>query len=84
MQDSRYEQARALAERVETTQLTMKQIEGLSLTVKDGWLIDGKIDVQALRVALEDEYGIRLSNNRGYNLKRRIELHHPEILELRV
>lgn len=82
VQDVRYEQAKDLAERAETQQFTMKQIENLSLTIKDRWLLDAHIDVQALRVALEDEYGVRLSNNRAYNLKRRIELHHPELLSL--
>jgi len=82
IQENRYEQARDMAEQLETTQLTMKQIEGLSLTVKDKWLLDEHIDVQALRIALEDEYGIRLSNNKAYNLKKRIEVHHPNLIEV--
>jgi hypothetical protein len=80
IQEDRYEQARNLAEQMESTQLTMKQIEGLSLTVKDKWLLEDKIDVQALRIALEDEYGIRVSNNKAYNLKRRLELHYPNLI----
>jgi len=82
IQESRYTQARALAERMETSQLTMKQIENLSLTITDHYIIEGKVDVQALRVALEDEYGVRLSNNKAYNLKRRIELHNPDLIEV--
>jgi len=80
IQEDRYEQARDMAEHLESTQLTMKQIEGLSLTVQTKWLLEDHIDVQALRIALEDEYGIRLSNNKAYNLKRRIELHHPKLI----
>lgn len=81
IQEERYEQARSLAEKVETTELTMKQIEGLSLQLRDKWWIEDHIDVQALRIALEDEYGVRLSNNKAYNLKRRLELHHSQFVE---
>lgn len=82
IQDTRYEQAKGMAEKIETQKLTMNQIEGLSLTVKGKWLKEDKIDVQALKVVLEDKYGIQLSNNKAYELKARLEIHHPELVEL--
>ena len=82
IQDKRYEQARDIAYEIETRQLTDRHIENLSLVIKDKWLIEGKVDVQALRVALEDTYGIRLSNNKSYKIKRMIEMHHANLLEV--
>ena len=81
VQDQRYEDARNLAEVSETKRLTMDQIEELSLSLKDKWLIDNRIDVQRLRIILKDKYGIKIGNNKGYELKAALELHHPELLD---
>lgn len=82
VQDARYSQALAQAEKVEAKQLSMEQIEKLSLTIKETFIKKGKIDVQALRIALSDEYGVRLSNTRAYELRAMLLKHHPEILEV--
>lgn len=82
IQDERYEQAIAMAERTEVKQFTMLQIEKLSLPLKEHFIKNGKLDVQALRVALTDEYGLRLSNNKGYELKAMLLKHYPNILEI--
>lgn len=80
IQETRYEQARDLAERTETKQLTMEQLENLALMIKDKFLEDDeRINVQYMRVALQDEYGVRVSNNKAYRLKAQIEMHHPEL-----
>jgi len=79
-QESRYEEAKGLAEKTEAKSLSMKQIENLAVTIKNKFVIDGKIEVQRLCVALEDEYGISVSNNRAYKLKAMLEVHHPELI----
>ena len=80
IQESRYTQARELADKIETKQLTMKQIENLALTIKDKFITEGKIDVQRLRILLQDDFGVVLSNTRGYKLKAMLEVHHPQLL----
>lgn len=79
IQEVRYDQALDMAEKKETQQLTDQQIENLAFSIL-GKLLDenGKIDVQAMRIHLQDSYGIRLSNNKGYKIRRMLELHHPE------
>jgi len=80
IQESRYEQAKDMAETQETRELTMKQIENLAMIVQDKFIIDGKVDVQRMRVVLLDEYGLKIGNNKGYQLKAMIEIHHPNLL----
>lgn len=81
IQDARYSQALAQAERIEAKQLSMTQIENLSLTIKEMFIKKGKLDVQAMRIALVDEYGVSLPNTRAYELRAMLLKHHPEILE---
>lgn len=69
IQETRYEQAKELAAKTETKELTIKQIENLAITLKERWLDEDRINVQRLRIALQDEYGVNLSNNRAYKLK---------------
>ena len=80
IQDERYEQARDLAKELETRRLTLEQIK-LSLTVRDKWLTEKGVDVQRLRATLMDEYGLRIGNNKGYQLTVMVEMHHPELLK---
>jgi len=83
IQDYRYEQARDLTATREATQLTMTQIENFALTLSDQFIKDnGRIDVEAMRLALKDKYGIQLSHNRAYSLKRALEIHHKELLSM--
>lgn len=80
IQESRYEQAKDMAERKETTELTMKQIENLAMALREKFIIEDKIDVQRLRVVLMDEYGLKIGNNKAYQLKAMIEVHHPNLI----
>lgn len=81
IQDARYIQARDLSDKVEARQMTMGQIERLSMTIKEMFIKKGKIDVNKMRIALVDEYGIRLSNSKGYELRAMLLAHYPELLE---
>ena len=80
IQTVRYTQAKAMAEKAETTELTMGQIEKLSLSIKEAFIKKGKIECQLLRVAMVDEYGVRLSNSKAYELRAMLMKHHPEII----
>lgn len=82
IQTARYSQAKELSERVEAKQWSMEQIERLSLTLKEMFVKDGKINVQNLRMALSDGWGIRLSNVKAYELRAMLLKHHPEILDI--
>jgi len=81
IQEGRYSQALAQARKIEAKQLSMEEIETISVKVKDLFIEDGKINVQHLRIALSDEYGINLSHSKAYELKALLEKHHSEILE---
>lgn len=80
-QESRYEQAKEQAKDIETKQLTMKQLENLLWNIKEAFIDEDnrEINVQYMRVAANDEYGINLSNNKAYRLKAQLEVHHPEL-----
>ena len=82
IQEARYSQALAEAESTESKMLTIEQIEKLSLTLAELFIKKGRISVQSLRIALSDEYGIRLSNTRAYELRALLLKHHPEILDV--
>jgi hypothetical protein len=78
IQDSRYESAKEQAERVESKMLGISELETFALEVKDQWLIDGKINVQRLRIALRDARGIQVSLNRAYMIKASLQAHNKE------
>jgi len=80
VQDKRYEQAKAQAQHTESKKLTMKQLENLSLTVKSRFIQEDKLNVQRMRIALQDEYGIYLSQPKAYALKEALEVHHANAL----
>ena len=81
IQDDRYEQAKEQAQASEMKHLTLNQLENLSLAVKELWFIDGKLNVQRLRIVMRDTYGIKLSNAHAYELREGLELHHKDKLE---
>jgi hypothetical protein len=78
IQDSRYESAKEQAERVESKTLGIAELETLALGVKDQWLIDDRINVQRMRIALRDAHGVQISLNRAYQLKASLETHFQE------
>lgn len=80
IQDTRYEQARDKALDSEMKHLTVSQLENLCLAIRNQFMIDGKLKVQMLRVAMRDAYGIHLSNAKAYELKASLEVHHSEKL----
>jgi len=82
VQDSRYAQALAHAERIESKELTTKQIEELCLTIPEQFVVKGKIKVQKLILALEEVYGFAISDVKAYKLRARLLVHHPEILDV--
>jgi len=81
IQESRYEQAFDLAESKEGSMLTDAQLELILLDLTEHFIKpNGKIDVQGMRVALQDIRGIRVSQARAYKLKKQFETHHKELL----
>jgi hypothetical protein len=81
VQFTRYEQAKETATKKESKDLTETQIVEIALPyVKDCLTSKGTIDVQALRIALQDHEGIYLSTWKTYNIKKQIELRHEDKL----
>lgn len=79
IQESRYEQAKERAEKTETRMMTLSELEPLAISCQDKWLIEGRIHVQKLRIALKDTHDIQLSMNKAYHLKSSLEAHFPEM-----
>jgi hypothetical protein len=78
IQDSRYESAKEQAERVESKTLGIAELETLALGLKEQWLIDDRINVQRMRIALRDSHGVQISLNRAYQLKASLIAHNIE------
>jgi len=81
VQEDRYEEAHERAQKVESKQKSIKELERLALTVKDSWLVDDRVHVNKLRTALADIYGIPVSKDRAYRLRTALEVHNKEIFE---
>jgi energy-coupling factor transporter ATP-binding protein EcfA2 len=81
IQDSRYEAAKEQAETVESKIMGISELETMAIELKDQWLIDGKPNVQRLRIALRDTHGVQVSLNRAYQLKAALEAHNKEIFD---
>ena len=75
IQDNRYEQALEDAEKTESKFKSISELEKLAAPLKDRWLMDGKIHVQRLRIALMDVHGIHISMGKAYQLKTALEVH---------
>jgi len=75
IQDSRYERAKEDAEKGEAKILSISELENLATELKDQWLIEGRIHVQRLRIALREVHGIQISMNKAYELKAALEFH---------
>jgi hypothetical protein len=81
IQESRYEEAKDMAEKIESKILSMTELEAVALPLKEHFIINGRIDAERLGIALSDLRSIKLSRNRRYQLKTTLEVHHPELLE---
>lgn len=81
IQDSRYEAAKDQAERVESRVLGILELETMAIELKDQWVIDGKANVQRLRIALRDAHSVQVSLNRAYQLKAALEAHNQGIFD---
>jgi len=60
IQTERYKVAQDKAETTETKQLTNRQIEKLAVAICTQFIEKGKVNVNKMCVALDDEYGIKL------------------------
>lgn len=78
IQETRYEQAKDQAAHTETQMKTISELETLANNCKDKWLIDGRVHIQKLRIALQETSGASISQNRAYHLKALLESHNPE------
>lgn len=79
IQHRRYEQAQESASRKESQDLTEKQIEELIMPhVEQLKTVKGQMDVTAMRLYLRDQ-GIHVSSWKAYNIKKMIELQHPDL-----
>jgi len=81
VQEHRYEQARELSQKTEAKSLTIEQLENLCYSIKDTFIIDGKVNVNKLMMAMQEKYGIQLSNTKAYNIRAMLLEHHAEILK---
>lgn len=81
IQDSRYESTKEQAERVESKILGISELEAYAIELKPQWLIDDKINVQRLRIALRDAHSIQISLNKAYQLKASLTAHHKEFAD---
>ena len=79
IQEERYGQAAEMAQKTEAKRWTLLQIEAMAYELKDQWFLEGNIDTLKLGIALADAHGIRLGNNKRYELKSMLETHHPEL-----
>lgn len=81
IQESRYEQAKESAAHTETAMKTLSELEELANSCRDKWLIDGKVHVQKLRIALQETQSASISLNKAYQLKALLETHNPEFAD---
>ena len=81
IQDSRYEVAKEQAERVESKLLGILELETLANKCKDKWLVDGRVHIQKLRIALQETEGVSISLNRAYHLKALLQSHNLEFAD---
>jgi len=79
IQESRYLQAKDRSEKTESTAMTILELEAMALELKPMWFIDGKIDIQKLRVSLLDKKGANISQNKAYYLKAALEEHNHDL-----
>lgn len=81
VQDDRYEEATERAQKAESKVKSISELERLALSLKDLWLVDGRVNVLKLRTALTDAHGIHLSLDKAYRLRAALEAHNKEISE---
>jgi hypothetical protein len=59
----------------------ISELEAYAIELKPQWLIDDKIHVQRLRIALRDAHSIQISLNKAYQLKAALVAHHQELAD---
>lgn len=80
-QMQRYTQDRDEAQRMESSQLTDRQIATLAYKHKERFTdSDSHIDVNRLRITLAEEEGVRLGFNKGYHIRAFLEYHYKEFV----
>lgn len=82
IQDARYLQAREVSEREEIKRYSMQQLENLAYAIREKYILKGKLDVAELRIVMEDDYGVRLSQSKAYELRKRLLRHYENILDV--
>ena len=80
IQESRYEQDKYQASVIESSKMTLEQIEKKALELKNLFTEDERINPRKLRVALR-ENGITIGYNKSYEIKAILETHHPELFK---
>jgi hypothetical protein len=82
IQLDRYEQAKDQASRKESQDLTEQQLLGLILPhAAELKNTRSQIDMHKLKEYLRDKEGITISTWKAYNIKKALEIQHPELLE---
>ena len=77
IQDKRYESAKDKAARFETIQLTDQMIEKILYPVNKKFVNEeGKIDVALMRIVAEEDFTIKLNNQRSYKIAKALKYHH--------
>lgn len=75
VQDKRYAESKEQAEKTESKKLSLLELEKIAKKLRDQWFINGRINIQRLRVALQDAHAIQISTARAYQLKAALETH---------
>lgn len=82
IQLERYEQARTIAARKESQELTEQQLMEMILpSVEELRNRKGQIDMYKVKEHLREKHQVFLSTWKAYNLKKLLEISHPELFE---
>jgi hypothetical protein len=81
IQNRRYKRAEEEASRLETKEISQKELEDTALTHRDLFTVEGKIDINRLMVVMADKAHVKFGKNKAYWLKASLEMHFPELFE---
>ena len=78
IQLGRYAQDLEETKAMEGTRLTLEQLMEKAIPLMDQFTSDKQIDVTKMKLLIRTEHKIRIGNNKAYDLKKLMEIKHPE------
>lgn len=79
VQEGRYSQTMDESQLRDTKELSISELEEMAYKIKDLFMDDNKIDTIKLIVAMDDEHNVKLSQYKAMQIRKRIEMHNPDI-----